>query len=88
MNKKLKTHRCKELLDKNNNYKYGKEISIYYGYDYLNSPNNEELHKKNKDLKGWWLQHLVWDSEYDSTYMSTVCLVDYCPRCGAKLGKE
>lgn len=47
------THRCKELLKHNKNYKDGSETRIKYGYQFENCYN-----VKNKDKKGWWLSYL------------------------------
>lgn len=42
----MKTHRCKELLKHNKNYKLGGDTCIKYGYQYENSYN-----KKIKTIK-------------------------------------
>ena len=42
----MKTHRCKELLKHNKNYKLGDDACIKYGYQYENSYN-----KKMKTIK-------------------------------------
>lgn len=75
-----KTHRCDELLAHNKDYNNGDTIRIFYGYRFGN-PYNE----KNGETKGWWLEHLEWDMDWDTKYMSTVCRIRYCPCCGIDL---
>lgn len=68
----MKTHRCKELLEKNKISEKGLITRIRYGHNY-------------GDIQGWWLEYL--DSFcLENSYMSTICLIQYCPYCGMKLG--
>ena len=77
----MSTHRCKELLEHNKNYKFGSPMCIKYGYQF-NNPYN----KKNGNYKGWWLNYLEGSSEgWDIKYMMPIGVVDYCPFCGVKL---
>lgn len=80
----MSTHRCKNLLERNKNYKFGSPICIKYGYQFDN-PYNE----KNGNYKGWWLNYLEWSREdWDIQYMTPIGVVDYCPFCGVKLDVE
>ena len=78
----MSTHRCKELLEHNKNYKFGSSMCIKYGYQFDN-PYNE----KNGDYKGWWLNYLEF-VDWDFKYMTPIGVVDYCPFCGVKLNVE
>ena len=79
----MKTHRCKELLKYNKNYKLGDDACIKYGYQYENSYN-----KKNKNYKGWWLNFLEIDWDWDVKFMKPIMAINYCPFCGVKLNVE
>ena len=76
MNKeKMITHRCKELLDYNKNNDKGIFIRKDYQYSF-DVPNNQF---------GWWLSHIAYDLEWESTYKEKVCKITYCPFCGKEL---
>ena len=79
----MSTHRCKNLLERNKNYKFGSPMCIKYGYQFDN-PYNE----KNGNYKGWWLNYLEWSSDWDIEYMTPIGAIDYCPFCGVKLNVE
>lgn len=80
----MSTHRCKKLLEHNKNYKFGSPICIKYGYQFDN-PYNEKNNEKNGDYKGWWLNYLEFDFDWDIKYMMPIGAIDYCPFCGVKL---
>ena len=75
----MSTHRCKNLLERNKNYKFGSPMCIKYGYQFDN-PYNE----KNENYKGWWLNYLEF-VDWDFKYMTPIGAIDYCPFCGVKL---
>lgn len=71
----MKTHRCKELLEYNNND--FRKVFIRYGKEHdFDVPNNKI---------GWWLNHKAYDAEWDSEYTEIVCEIKYCPFCGEEL---
>lgn len=71
----MKTHRCKELLEYNNND--FRKVFIRYGKEYdFDVPNNKI---------GWWLNHVDYDYDWGHEYTSTICMIKYCPFCGEEL---
>lgn len=71
----IKTHRCKQLLERNKDYKNGAPIRIFYGCRFwCYNPETSE--------KAWWLDVLQHDFDYDTNFMTTVGKIDYCPCCG------
>ena len=44
--------------------------------------------KKNKNYKGWWLNFLEIDWDWDVKFMKPIMAINYCPFCGVKLNVE
>ena len=75
----IKTHRCEQLLERNKTAG-GLNVAIRYGQKY-GRPYEEENNK-------WWLDHIEFDLDWDSTWMSPVCTIIFCPFCGKKLNES
>lgn len=75
----IKTHRCEQLLERNKNAN-GLNVAIRYGQKH-DRPYEDES-------PTWWLDHLEFDLDWDSTWMSPVCTIFYCPFCGKNLDES
>ena len=70
----MKTHRCKQLLDKN-------DISIRWSNPYhMIKKNGVPVYHDE-----WWLYKVEDDYDYDVHYMKPVCSINACPFCGEEL---
>ena len=69
------THRCKELLEYNQNENTSfKPCAIHFDKWLLE---NEPRH--------WILKSLETDFDYDVTYMTNIAIIKHCPFCGEEL---